>query len=53
MTYDKKAIVSAIKERIQNNNIVSENIYGAGNSGQKIADVLAQMELVFHKKIAY
>ena len=53
VTYDKKAIVSAIKERIQNNNIVSENIYGAGNSGQKIADVLAQMELVFHKKIAY
>jgi UDP-hydrolysing UDP-N-acetyl-D-glucosamine 2-epimerase len=53
VSYDKKAIVSAIKERIQNKNIVSENIYGAGDSGQKIADVLAKRELTFHKTIVY
>jgi len=51
--YEKKVIINAIKEQIRNKNIMSENIYGEGDSGVKIANILAETELTFHKKIMY
>ena len=51
--YDKNQIIAAIQERIQNTTIIPENIYGAGDSGEKIATVLAETELTFHKTIVY
>ena len=51
--YDKNQIIAAIQERIQNTMIIPENIYGAGDSGEKIATVLAETELTFHKTIVY
>ena len=51
--YDKTQIINAIQERIQNRTIIPENIYGAGDSGEKIATVLAETELTFHKTIVY
>ena len=51
--YDKEAIKEAINERISTKNIVKETIYGNGNSGVKIANILAEVELTFHKTIVY
>jgi UDP-hydrolysing UDP-N-acetyl-D-glucosamine 2-epimerase len=51
--YDKNQIIAAIQERIKNTTIIPENIYGAGESGKKIAPVLAETELTFHKTIVY
>lgn len=53
VSYDKKEIIAAIHERINTDSIHEENIYGGGNSGEKIAEVLAIIELKFHKTIMY
>jgi len=51
--YDKEAIKKAIIHQIGNKEISSSNIYGDGESGQKIADILAEIPLTFHKTITY
>ena len=51
--YDKTAILNAIKERISCENIISSTIYGNGKSGEKIAAILANTEIPFHKTIQY
>ena len=51
--YNKKQIKEAIKDRIQSNSIVPENIYGNGDSGKQIADKIAEMTLTYHKTITY
>ena len=51
--YDKDEIIKAIQNRINAVNIVSENIYGNGSSGEKIADIIANIQLDFHKTIMY
>lgn len=53
VSYDKEEIKKAIKERIYSKTIKTENIYGKGNSGEKIADILANVKLSFHKTIEY
>jgi len=51
--YNKQEIIKSIKDRITTTTIVSENIYGDGASGQKIAHILADTTLPFHKTIMY
>jgi len=51
--YDKEAILEAIKERIACKDITSSSIYGDGKSGEKIAKILANTEIPFHKTIQY
>ena len=51
--YHKEDIKRAINERITAKSIVSETIYGDGNSGDKIAAILANVALTFHKTITY
>lgn len=53
VNYDKKNIKKAIIERISANNIKKEAIYGDGTSGIKIAKIIAQTNLSFHKTIVY
>lgn len=53
VNYQKDEIKKAIIERMHSEAITSENIYGSGNSGKKIADVLATAPLTFHKTIMY
>ena len=53
VVYDKDLIKEAIKERINTSAISKETIYGNGESGGKIAEILAQQELSFHKTIMY
>ncbi|WP_152287204.1 UDP-N-acetylglucosamine 2-epimerase [Flavicella marina] len=53
VTYDKIAIKNGIMTQISNSKIVAETIYGDGDSGEKIAAVLAEIPLIFHKTIQY
>ena len=51
--YDKNEIIKSIQNRIIATDITSENIYGDGASGQRIANILAETTLTFHKTIVY
>ncbi|MDV7187449.1 UDP-N-acetylglucosamine 2-epimerase [Lutibacter sp. TH_r2] len=53
VNYDKNEIISAIKQHIESSGLTSETIYGNGQSGKKIAEVLATVDLIFHKTITY
>ncbi len=52
--YNKDAIKKAILANINNKSKISgDAIYGDGDSGKKIAEILAKIELRFHKTITY
>ena len=51
--YDLNQIQNAVLERIKNNKITSETIYGSGSSGLRIAEILANTKLNYHKSISY
>ncbi|MEP0263916.1 UDP-N-acetylglucosamine 2-epimerase [Dokdonia sp.] len=51
--YTKEAIQAAIEQQIKTTVIPSSSIYGDGNAGGKIADILAACELSYHKTITY
>lgn len=54
VSYDEVDIESAILNRIeQKRPMASDPIYGEGNSGESIANILAEVELRFHKTISY
>lgn len=52
VTYDVKAIKKAIEERISSSKLIS-NVYGGGDAGEQIAQLLEQLPLQFHKTIMY
>jgi UDP-hydrolysing UDP-N-acetyl-D-glucosamine 2-epimerase len=51
--YTKEAIRAAIKTQIEKKNIVSSPIYGDGDAGRKIAEVLSKCPLDYHKTITF
>ena len=51
--YNKTHIKEAIQKQIETAKMEGEQIYGDGDSGKKIADVLARIDLKFHKTINY
>ena len=51
--YDEVQIKNAIKLQLESPKNKRSNIYGNGDSGQKIADILANIDLQFHKTIVY
>ncbi|HBK72113.1 MAG TPA: UDP-N-acetylglucosamine 2-epimerase (hydrolyzing) [Flavobacteriaceae bacterium] len=51
--YKKQEIKDAITNRIENTPFKPNVIYGDGDSGEKIANVLATIKLNFHKTITY
>ena len=51
-TYDVQAIKNAIEERISSSKQIS-NVYGGGDAGEQIAQLLEQLPLQFHKTIMY
>ncbi len=53
VSYDKKEILDAITHQLETPKDESSTIYGKGDSGQKIADILSDIELRFHKTITY
>ena len=51
--YDRKAIAAAVKNCVKNGPCDSSHIYGDGQSGPRIADLLSKAPLNFDKQIAY
>jgi UDP-hydrolysing UDP-N-acetyl-D-glucosamine 2-epimerase len=53
VTYNRNDISRAIHSHLNNGKYSSSEIYGNGNAGTKIADILANVPLRFHKTISY
>ena len=54
VSYEKESIKNAILNRVaQINEITNNDLYGSGDSGEKIANILANVILRFHKTISY
>jgi len=53
MNYSTKSITEAMQQIEKQPRPTSTNIYGNGEAGKKIAEVLTQVELKFHKTIVY
>lgn len=53
VSYNKEEIKTAIESQLENPRNGRSDIYGNGDSGKKIADILADIELRFHKTITY
>lgn len=53
VAYQKEAIKDAVQSQIKHGAYIKDPIYGDGNSGQKIADLLAKVPLTFHKILNY
>lgn len=51
--YNKKQILEAINIVLNKGKSKSSAVYGGGNSGKKIADLIANVPLQFHKTIMY
>ncbi|NJY63636.1 UDP-N-acetylglucosamine 2-epimerase (hydrolyzing) [Salinimicrobium sp. CDJ15-81-2] len=53
VAYDQQAIVEATKAAIATEKFESSTLYGNGNAGEKIAEILATVELTYRKTITY
>jgi UDP-hydrolysing UDP-N-acetyl-D-glucosamine 2-epimerase len=53
VNHDQEEIYQAVKAAISADHFKSSGIYGNGNSGVKIANLLAEVELTFSKTISY
>ena len=53
VAYEEEAIKSAIESQLANPKNTKSTVYGNGDSGKKIADILATIVLRFHKTITY
>lgn len=54
VSYQPEEIKNAIEQKLLNSTSdVSDKIYGRGDSGEQIAEVLATVALRFHKTITY
>jgi UDP-hydrolysing UDP-N-acetyl-D-glucosamine 2-epimerase len=51
--YNKDAIVKAVRSQIKHGHYESDYLYGNGNAGNNIADVLAKAELGIEKVLMY
>lgn len=53
VSYDEEKISEAITQVIQQKTRPKSDVYGGGNSGSKIAELLMTLPLQFHKTITY
>lgn len=51
--YNKEEITNAIEKIMSNGKAEPSSVYGGGNAGETIADLLAKLPLQFHKTIMY
>jgi UDP-hydrolysing UDP-N-acetyl-D-glucosamine 2-epimerase len=52
-SYDRASIAAAIREQVAHGPYASEPVYGDGHAGQRIADVLARVQVSIQKRITY
>jgi UDP-hydrolysing UDP-N-acetyl-D-glucosamine 2-epimerase len=53
VAYDRREIAEAVERQLSNGHYGHEPIYGDGRAGERIADVLARVELSIAKHITY
>ncbi len=53
VAYEQEAILEATKTAIETGKFESSTLYGSGNAGKKIAEILAKVELTYTKTITY
>jgi UDP-hydrolysing UDP-N-acetyl-D-glucosamine 2-epimerase len=53
VAYEKDAIQAAIQSQLSNGRYPSDPLYGNGNAGKRIADILATAPLKFEKRLNY
>lgn len=53
VAYDRQAIAEAIRHHLRNGKTRSDRIYGDGQAGKRIADLLATVELKIEKRLTY
>jgi UDP-N-acetylglucosamine 2-epimerase len=51
--YEKEAIVTAVQTHLSRGKSSLSNVYGGGDAGVQIAELLATLPLQFHKTIEY
>lgn len=51
--HNKNKIKQSILSQIKHGHYNSDNMYGNGGAGKKIADILSKVNLIFHKRICY
>jgi len=51
--YDRHAIMEAVRYHLRNGPPPRDTLYGDGKAGQRIADLLAQVELKIEKRLTY
>jgi UDP-hydrolysing UDP-N-acetyl-D-glucosamine 2-epimerase len=53
VTYERSAILAAIQRAVEGGRCKADPLYGDGNSGARIADLLAKAHLSIEKRLAY
>ena len=53
VTYNHQEIEAAVRQQIQNGRYPSNTIYGDGNAGKRIADILADVNIGIQKRLMY
>lgn len=53
VNYDENEIISAVNSILENNNRQTSAVYGGGDAGEQIAQLLKKLPLQFHKTITY
>jgi UDP-N-acetylglucosamine 2-epimerase len=51
--YDRHAIAAAVRHHMSNGRYPNDTIYGDGNAGKRISEVLATAPLRIEKRLAY
>ena len=51
--YNTNQILDALDKHLENPNIPTSHVYGGGDAGNKIADLLEKLPLRFHKTLTY
>lgn len=53
VNYNAENIINAVTEHLKNGKTPSSDVYGGGDAGRRIAQLLNELPLVFHKTIIY
>jgi len=53
VSYDKEEIINAINKHFLNGNYPHDTVYGGGDAGKRIADLLTDLKLKYHKTITF
>lgn len=51
--YDRLQIQEAIRKQVANGRYPSDSLYGSGNAGERIAQILGEIPLTFEKRLNY